>query len=76
MMYVISFLLHWALFCFVTNIARLILLQIRYPVTFSVKDLVMLTAITALVSAVLHILGFIFFKEYAALIFNYLHYTY
>lgn len=70
----ISFLIHWLLFCCVTNLARLVLLQTKYPVTFSVKDLIVLTAVTAIISAIFHMVGFIFFEKYATMVFNYLHY--
>jgi len=70
----ISFLTHWLLFCFVACLARWILLFAKYPASFSVKDLVVLTFVIALISGILHVIGFVFFKEYMELLFNNLHY--
>ncbi len=73
-MVIFSFLLHWLLFFSVACLARLILLCIKYPVTFSIKDLVVLTGIIALLSGILHSIGFILFKEQMELLFSNLHY--
>lgn len=71
---VIPFLTHWFLFCFVTNLARLLLVKIKYPISCSIKDVIILTRTTAVMSGVLHAVGFIWFEKYAVIVFNALHY--
>ena len=73
-MVIISFLLHWLLFFSVAYLARLILVYIKYPVRFSVTDLLVLTGVIAVISGILHVIGFIFFKKQMELLFKNLHY--
>ena len=70
----LSFSIHWLLFCCVACLARQVLLLMHYPLSFSNKDLLVLTFVIALISGILHVIGFTFFKECMTSLFDYLHY--
>ena len=70
---IFDFLIHWILFCFVINVARWTLLSLHYPIKSSIKDLIALTAMLALLNGISHMIDFIFVdavKEYATSFFN------